>query len=158
MFRPHRVATTVAVGLCLVGAQGNSILFASEEASPTEAASSPVLLPSVERSHLTFAEAGLTAGAALGFLAEGSREMFRFGSTDSSALAGQIYRGRPVPMRANRDGSIAAMMIGAAAAITGASLLVYANRPDCNMRPTAGGVVTARRSLAAPCSAAAWSV
>ena len=38
-----------------------------------------------------------------------------------------------------RDGSIAAIMIGAVATITGAAILVYANRPDCNTNQFAGG-------------------
>jgi uncharacterized membrane protein YjjB (DUF3815 family) len=39
----------------------------------------------------------------------------------------------------NRDGSIAALMLGAAAAIGGTTLLVYANRPECTMNQFAGG-------------------
>jgi len=31
------------------------------------------------------------------------------------------------------------MFVGAAAAIVGTALLVYANRPECNIAPTAGG-------------------
>jgi len=49
----------------------------------------------------------------------------------SSAFAGQIYQGRPRRIRRERDGSIAAIVIGAVASITGAAILVYANRPEC---------------------------
>jgi uncharacterized membrane protein YjjB (DUF3815 family) len=38
-----------------------------------------------------------------------------------------------------RDGSIAALMIGSVVAITGAAILVYANRPECDTRQFAGG-------------------
>ena len=38
-----------------------------------------------------------------------------------------------------RDGSIAAIMIGAAAAITGTAVLVYANRPERATNQFAGG-------------------
>jgi uncharacterized membrane protein YjjB (DUF3815 family) len=39
----------------------------------------------------------------------------------------------------SRDGSIAALMLGAVAAITGTALLVYANRPECTTNQLAGG-------------------
>jgi hypothetical protein len=58
-------------------------------------------------------------------------ELDRFG--------GQIYQGAPYPYRRRHDGSIAAIMIGAAAAITGAAVLVYANRPECTTNTVAGG-------------------
>ena len=54
-----------------------------------------------------------------------------------NAAAGQIFRGRPY--RTDRSASIAALMIGAAATITGAALLIYANRPECSTNPSTGG-------------------
>jgi hypothetical protein len=39
----------------------------------------------------------------------------------------------------SRNGSIAALMIGAVAAITGAAILVYGNRPECATNQFAGG-------------------
>jgi hypothetical protein len=53
-------------------------------------------------------------------------------------LSGQVYRGRPIQTR-NNDGSIAAIIVGSVAAITGTALLFYANRPECGVAPTAGG-------------------
>ncbi len=135
MVRTLRWTTAVAVIFCLVGAQGNSILFASEgESQPS--ATAP--LPSIAQPHLTFANAGLTNGAPLGYLSPGSRTVFDVAPADNNAFAAQIYRGRPY-RRANNDGALAAIMIGAAATIAGAALLIYANRPDCNYDPRAGG-------------------
>jgi hypothetical protein len=57
-----------------------------------------------------------------------------------SLHGGQIYAGPPYPMYHHpRDGAIAAIMIGAVAAITGTAVLVYANRPECSFTPYAGG-------------------
>ncbi len=60
-------------------------------------------------------------------------------SAPSAAFAGQIYRGQPRPLRNGRDGSIAAIVIGAVASITGAAILVYANRPECDSHRLATG-------------------
>jgi uncharacterized membrane protein YjjB (DUF3815 family) len=38
-----------------------------------------------------------------------------------------------------RNGSVAALMLGAAATIAGAAVLVYANRPECSTNQFAGG-------------------
>jgi hypothetical protein len=51
--------------------------------------------------------------------------------------AGQIYRGRS--RRNRRDGSVAAIIVGAAAVIAGSAVLVYANRPECSANQSAGG-------------------
>ncbi len=57
---------------------------------------------------------------------------------------GQIIQGPPYPYPYpypphRHDAAIAAIMIGAAAAITGTAILVYANRPECTLEPLAGG-------------------
>jgi hypothetical protein len=62
-----------------------------------------------------------------------------FMSAPSAAFAGQVYRGQPRPIRSGRDGSIAAIVIGAVASITGAAILVYANRPECDSHRLATG-------------------
>ena len=61
------------------------------------------------------------------------------------AFAAQIYQGRPIPIRSrNNDAAIVALTVGAIASITGAALLIYANRPDCggNRRATGCGYGT----------------
>jgi hypothetical protein len=39
----------------------------------------------------------------------------------------------------HNEAAVAAVVLGAAASITGGALLVYANRPECGTTPTAGG-------------------
>jgi hypothetical protein len=94
-------------------------------------------LPQMERSRFTLNAGFLTANPSLGPVAQGAHRPFNLEPTQSSAFAGQIYQGRPYRM--GRDGSIAAIMIGAVAAITGAAILVYANRPECDTHQFAGG-------------------
>jgi hypothetical protein len=142
MVNTRRWTPAVAVALCLVTAQGSLVFAAESDSQPLTPAvplSSP--LPTVEKSRSLFNDLGLTTTSPLGYLAPGSRGMFDgmpAAAGDASAFAAQIYRGRPV-RTVNRDGSIAAIMLGAAATITGAALLIYANRPDCGFNPEAGG-------------------
>jgi hypothetical protein len=53
--------------------------------------------------------------------------------------AAQVYRGRPYRTRRDHTGAIAAMVVGAIATITGAAILVYANRPECRRHESATG-------------------
>ncbi len=172
MARTRRLSMTGAVIVCLVGAQGNGTLFASEdECSLRKAPSSQSLtnstsetqmstsgglaqaisidehpagtdlssapLPQMGRARFTLDAGGFTANPSPGPVEQGAHRTFNFVPTQSSAFAGQVYQGRPYRM--GRDGSIAAIMIGAVATITGAAILVYANRPDCNTNQFAGG-------------------
>ena len=98
------------------------------EASAPEAQSRPALF--------TFDAALVTTNPPLGPVAPDKRAIFTLMFPEFTASAGQIYPGRPYRMR--RDGSIAAIMIGAAAAIAGTALLVYANRPECSTDQSAG--------------------
>jgi len=159
MARVHRVLMTGAVIVCLMSARWNGRLFASEEKRPasetqasTSAEPSPAIsidehpaagttdlssaLPRMERSRFTLDARDFTASP-LGPVALGAHRTFNFVPAQSSAFAGQIYQGRPYRLR--RDGSIAALMIGSVVAITGAAILVYANRPECDMHQFAGG-------------------
>ncbi len=145
MARPHRLVMTAIVIVGVACTQGNAALFASDGASdtsvPAAAGAEPAIsiaddLTAATASHFTFNDAGLTANAPLGYLA--SRPLDTFASAPPAAFAGQIFRGRPLRSR-NNDGSIAAMIIGSVAAITGTALLVYANRPECGIESRAGG-------------------
>jgi hypothetical protein len=80
------------------------------------------------RSPLTFNGVALTAGPTLGVA---SSEVW------SDAFAQRGGRGRGY--RGRRSGAAAAMFLGAAAAIAGTAVLVYANRPECTTNPTASG-------------------
>jgi hypothetical protein len=172
MARAHRLSMIGAVIVCVVSAQWNGTLFASEEERPsTEAPSSQSLtttasdtqastpselapaisiderpaettdlssaLPQIERSRFTLNAGPFLAIPSLGPVAQGAHRTLNFAPTQSSAFARQIYQGRPYRMR--RDGSIAAMMIGTVVTITGAAILVYANRPECDTNRLAGG-------------------
>jgi hypothetical protein len=160
MARAHRMLMTGAVVVCLISAQWNGRLFASEEerstASETQAPTSPDLapaigidehpaastepsfaLPQIERSRFAFNAGDFTASPSLGPVAQAAHHPFDFVPAQSSAFAGQIYQGRPY--RIGRDGSLAAIMVGSVVAIAGAAILVYANRPECDMHQFAGG-------------------
>jgi hypothetical protein len=52
--------------------------------------------------------------------------------TQRDAFAGQVYRDPPIRIDRRNRGSIAALMLGSIATITGAALLIYANRPECS--------------------------
>jgi hypothetical protein len=88
----------------------------------------------LERPHLTLENEGLETNAIFGATAG------RTWSSSAFASAGQIYQGPPIryPRERNRA-ALTAIAIGAVASITGTALLVYANRPECNMNQTASG-------------------
>ena len=141
MARTRRVSMTVALVVCMVGTQLSGTLSASgEERSSGEAPSS---LPSTngtsDHPRLTLNGEDLTANPVIGALAQDSRGAFNLLPARPGAFAEQVYQGPPIPMRRDRDASVAAMMIGAIASITGAAVLIYANRPECSVNPFAGG-------------------
>jgi hypothetical protein len=117
------------------GGLAAAISIDDEQPAGTDLSSAP--LPQMERSRFTLNAGAFTANPPLGPVAQGVTRTFNFVPTQSSAFAGQIYQGRPYRMR--HDGSIAALMIGTALTITGAAILVYANRPDCEFQQFAGG-------------------
>jgi len=121
MARPHRSSLTAAVIVCLVSTQLSSTIFASDDAaSKTPTSPRFTLAPGFFDANPPGPVASL-------------RGTFEFVPDQPTAFARQIYQGRPYPIRRNHDGSIAALMIGAAATITGTAILLYANRPDCDM-------------------------
>ena len=116
MARPRYLSMTGAVIVCLVTIQGSGALSASQDdRSSSEALKNPPLGP----------------------IAQSAQRTFNLAPAPSDAFKEQVYQGRPYRM--SHDGSLAAIMIGAAAAITGGALLVYANRPECATRQFAGG-------------------
>lgn len=163
MARAHRLSMTGIVIVCLLSTQLTGTLFASEPTSaatgdsateplaaiisnvqapaavlPSGAGERPALTkdalfaPEARSAHFEFDATRLPVNP---FLGTDSNRIFKL--SDANSFGGQIYQGRPYPMR--HDTSIAALMIGAVATITGAAILVYANRPDCSMSPAAGG-------------------
>ena len=138
MARPHHLSMTGAVIVCLVSAQANATLFANDDEHPGRTVSTPTPSPQAERPPFTLDPGFFAANPLPGPVAQ-SAHTFTFAPAQSSVLAAQVYQGRPYRMRGQRDGSIAALMIGAVATITGAAILVYANRPDCERDRYAGG-------------------
>jgi hypothetical protein len=167
MARTRRLSVTGALIVCLLGTEWSGTLFASgENGAPKGQFQSEVLASGgpetqmpvsarvsaaisvdqalttatfggpTERSHFTL-NSGPAVDAALGSVAQDSAPNFlpsRF-----EAFAGQIYQGPPIPMRRRRDEALAAITIGAIASITGAAVLVYANRPECGIDHFASG-------------------
>jgi len=139
MSNAHRLATIGAVMVCFVGAQAATV-FASEDTRRLSETVSSASAAVPSETDLSAPRLNLDLGflAASPSLAQSSQWRSDFAPTEASALTGQVYRGRPYRTGRN-NGSIAAMMIGAAAAITGAAILVYANRPECSGNQFAGG-------------------
>jgi hypothetical protein len=115
--------------------QWSGTLFASEEETNT-AAETQASTPAA-RVRLTLDSVRFTADPSPAPFAQGAHATFNFIPAPSNAFAGQIYQGRPY--RIGHDRSIAVIMIGALASITGAAILVYANRPECSTDRFAGG-------------------
>jgi hypothetical protein len=173
MARAHSVSMTAVVIVCLLSAQWNCPLFASEAGSSSStAAVSPLLITtasdaqaptslglvpaiaigkqSVETTDVSsasgsqkgrarFAFDSLALNEVLGTVAPRAKGIFEIAPAEFDSFARQIYQGAPYPYRRRHDGAIAAIMIGAAAAITGAAVLAYANRPECTTNPIASG-------------------
>jgi hypothetical protein len=126
MVRTHRLSTIGALILCLVGTQWSSTLFASGQEPLSGSARTPGLpRPIVEPSRFTLSDEILAASATV----ETRSNSFDQRDRDRRGRGG---RGR-------NDGAAAAIVLGAAAAIAGGAVLVYANRPECSTNQFAGG-------------------
>ena len=139
MSRTPRVLTTV-VTVCLLMTPVHGVFAASDLGDASN-------IPAVQQRE----PAPLTIDARVmsGILetkAPSTRHVFD-GPVLFKTSSGQVVQGQPYPYPYpypappyhRHDGSIAALMIGAAAAITGTAVLVYANRPECTFAPYAGG-------------------
>jgi hypothetical protein len=112
-----------------------SIAIGEHSVETTDVSSASV--PQIGRARITFDS--LAVNEVLGTVAPPAKRAFEIAPAELDRFARQIYQGAPYPYRRRHDGAIAAIMIGAAAAITGAAVLVYANRPECSANPIAGG-------------------
>ena len=132
MSKTHRLWMTGAAIVGFVIAHGNATIFASGDptssTSDTQLSASGELAPPVEHPRFTLDAGFLAANPSLGFPAQDARLTF----------AGQIRQGRPYRY-GDRNRSIAFLTVGTIGAITGAAILVYANRPECNTNQFAGG-------------------
>jgi hypothetical protein len=155
MARTHRVSTTAALIVCLVGSPGGGTLFASEEepsssgAQSSQSVSNTTSAVSVDwpaTARDLFSDPASTLGrspftpdaSVRAVSAQAGRSIFNFVPVESSSFAQRGgYRGRGT--RGGRNGAAAAIVLGAAAAIAGTAILVYANRPECSTNQMANG-------------------
>ena len=158
MVRTHRLLTTGALIVCLVGTQWSGTLFASEEEpSSSPAPSSPALVDSTaevqgneqlagaaklprsaeERPRFTLSNEMLTANGPLGApSAKVWRSPLTFVPVESTFAQRHGRRGRG---SWGHNGAAAAIVLGAVASIAGGAVLVYANRPEGSTNQRADG-------------------
>jgi len=166
MARTYRLSLTAVVIVCLLTStvaasepEGSSIAAASRESVPAidvgESIADVAAVP--DRTHATRGRFSFDMRA-LHFDTPVSATRFVDKTAPFRFSVGQIVQGPPYPYpsppayHVRHDGSIAALMIGAAAAIMGSAVLIYAetvlNAPLLRTPEAAG---TARRSWAARC-------
>ena len=134
----HRISGTVALMVCLAGTQWSETVLA--DAGPAVVESIISTSPVPETQPLALPQStGLTFG-------EHTRRALALASSSPSTNGLQPlgaatfaqrgwYRGR-----GRRNGAAQAeMILGAVAAITGAAVLTYANRPECRVNAIADG-------------------
>jgi hypothetical protein len=166
MIGTHRCRTAAVLIVCLLATASSEILFASDDAtssspssssSPRANSSSPSadITTSPKEDVSTVSVAALPSAEQLPGTNEFARSVMdhsplRLSNTtlaarslaiapDKSSLFAQRggYRGGRSGRR--NSGAAAALFAGAAAAIAGTAVLVYANRPECTAIPTASG-------------------
>jgi hypothetical protein len=128
MSTAHRALTTILAG-SLVVAPLSGTLLASEPPSPStradQSAQTAKLLSAVRApvrpSPFVVSDEVLMA------------------NTDDVSAASQWGRHHGGHHHGHNDAAQVAIILGTIGAITGAALLVYANRPECNAFPNAGG-------------------
>jgi hypothetical protein len=155
MIRTQRASTTAVVIVCLLAAPSSELMFASDDASLPRTGSPSLLADSAATGKEDVSTIRVMALASTEQL-PGTTEFVRSVmepspltldtrlivrslavAPDASVFAQRGYRGRG--SRGRNNGAAAAMFLGAAAAIAGTALLVYANRPECRTTLAAGG-------------------
>lgn len=124
-----RLGTTCALVLCLVAAPLGGRLFAEEQGTGAAEPLRPLVLspPAV----LLFGSSTINDAAVDRWRA--SFHEFPLNAINEEQRGYRSRRGR------GRGAAAAALMVGAAAAIAGSALLVYANRPECGVNHSASG-------------------
>jgi hypothetical protein len=162
MARTHRVSTTAALIVCLVGSPWSGTLVAAEEIRSSSDASAS---PSGSNAALETQESNSSAAAITTDPAPMEKDSLSASPSDvrrspftitdvrlmadapGGAATAQAWRGafNFVPAESStfaqrgyggrgggRNGAVAALLIGATASIAGAAILIYANRPECS--------------------------
>ena len=157
MIRTHRSSTTAVLIVCLLGTTSSGILFASDDEASSRAGSASLSADTsttAKEDVSTISATSVSAGERLAGTTEFVRSLserspfmlpdtltarsLAFSPAESSVFAQRGGRGRGYGGRRN-NGAAAAMFVGAAAAIAGTAVLVYANRPECSTLPSASG-------------------
>ena len=135
MFKTHRAPTSAVLLVCLLGGPSSGILFASgrESSTPATAASTGEPLPGTTE----FVRSLVASSPHL--LRDDTLIRLPAFAPDEPSLFAQRGRRDRGYRGGRRNGAAAAVFLGAAAAIAGTAVLVYANRPECSAVPTASG-------------------
>jgi hypothetical protein len=132
MPKMHRISRIVALSVCLFGSGWSDTVFASEPSGPSEvvstANSSTLTQPFSDHQASRLAIGEQTRRAMTMPLAPSSRLGVSYAQRG-------FYRGG----RRRNGAAQAEMVLGAVAAITGAAVLTYANRPACSVDALADG-------------------
>ena len=133
MPKMHRISRIVALSVCLFGSGWSDTVFASEPSAPSEVVSTPANSSALAQP----LSAPLASRLAIG---EQTRRAMTMPLAPSSQLGVSyaqrgFYRGG----RRRNGAAQAEMVLGAVAAITGAAVLSYANRPACSVDALADG-------------------
>ena len=136
MLKIHRLSATVVLSVCLIGTSLAETLFASGESHEEIAAAAVVIVP--EPPAAAIAPLLKYSSSFTPVTAQAWSDASTFAADDSKSLAQRRGRGGYYG-RGRHNGAAAALVLGAAAAIAGTAVLVYANRPECSTNVAAGG-------------------
>jgi len=156
MIRTHRLSTTAILIVCVMGTASSEILLANDDATASRsgfASPSADTITTAKKDVSAISTTAAFGGEQLPGTTEFVRSVlkhppltldnhasgtFTVRPDESTIFAQRGGRGRGFRGRRN-NGAAAAIFLGAAAAIVGTAVLVYANRPECGATPGAGG-------------------
>jgi hypothetical protein len=154
MATSHRLSTTAVLIVCFAATQLSGTLFASgEDPAPNdEPSAQSVVQP--RRDEQDAGAATRSASIAEHFRVTLSNEVsapdMRLAAAHAASRRGALTFASEPPALAQRGGyggrgrgrnhgAATAIALGAVASIAGGAILLYANRPDCDRNPAAGG-------------------
>jgi hypothetical protein len=131
MPKMRRISSIVALSVCLVGSGWSDTVFASEPSAPSE-----VSTPAISSTPTQPFASNQASRLAIG---EQTRRAMTMPLAASSLGVSYAQRGFYRGGRRRNGAAQAEMVLGAVAAITGAAVLTYANRPACRVDALADG-------------------